>query len=366
MELIARRYRPLSCIGDTVITSHAGKIVAINLNSKEKKHICNLPISKVQKVLSKSRIIERLIRTEAKIAVPITSDRIIISYRGGIYNVDLQSGEIKKELSYRNGMNGPMRIVSIKGVPGFTDCLAFGEYTLNPQRKNPSAIFTRNEKTGEWKKVYEFAPGKVRHIHGLAPDSENQCVYILTGDFDTEAGIWKATDNFSKVEPLLVGSQMYRSGYLYKVKDGFTYATDTALEQNYLYQVRVSDNGSYELSTYYEMDGSCVSSSETKDKVLFSSTVEADESVRGWKSWINMRRGAGIKSEYAKLVSVDKRTMSTKVIAEYKKDKLPFKLFQYGYFKVVDAPGINSILVYPVGVKKYDAAMLRYDYSELD
>ena len=363
MELIARRYRPLTCIGKTVIVSHVGELAAIDLETKKIRHICDLPVGRFKKLLSRIRIFERLLRTEAKIAVPVSAEEIVVSYRGGVYRVNINSGEILRELSYRNGMNGPMRIAGIKNVKGFSDCLAFGEYTLNPQRKNPSAIFTRDSCTGEWKKVFEFKPGTVRHIHGLTPDAENGCVYILTGDFKEEAGIWKATENFARVEPMLTGSQTYRSGYLFKTEQGYTYATDTALEQNYLYCIDVSDCS---LKPYYEMDGSCVSSAETKDKVLFSSTVEADESVRGWRSWINMKRGAGIKSEYAKLVVVDKKTLAVKVIAEYKKDKLPFKLFQYGYVKVVDAPAISSILAYPVGVKKYDAALLRFGYEELE
>ncbi len=365
MEIIAKRYRPLACMGSWVITSHMGEIAMLNPVSKEIKHICNLPVKGAKQFLTKFRAMERLLRTEAKIAVPISGNELIISFHGCIYNVDIVKGTIHPELTYRNGMNGPMRIVPIKGVSGFSDCLAFGEYTLNSQRKNPSAVFTRDYATGKWKKAYEFEPGRVRHIHGLTPDPENSCVYILTGDFDHEAGIWIAKNNFKSVEPLLVGSQTYRSGYLYKTECGLIYATDTALEQNYLYCISRKGNGEIALKTFYEMDGSCISSGETKDKVLFSSTVEADESIRGWRSWINMKRGAGIKSENAKLVAVNKTDLGVSVITQYKKDKLPFKLFQYGYIKVVDAPELESILVYPVGVKKFDAVMLMIKYEEL-
>ena len=367
MEVIAKRYRPLAAIGSIIICSHKGEIASLNLKSNTKKHICDLPIDKKKRFFAQNRKLERLMRTEAKIAVPLSEDEMLLSYRGGIYSIQISTGEISKEFTYRNGMNGPMVMIPIQGVEGFDDCIAFGEYTLNSQRKNPSAIFVRDYSKGEWKKVFEFDPGQIRHIHGLTPDVENHCVYILTGDFGNEAGIWKATDNFREVNPVLTGSQMYRTGYLFKTEKGYIYATDTALEQNYLYcisGVGQKDNG-WTLSPFYNMPGSCVSSGETSEKVLFSSTVEADESIRGWRSWVNMKRGPGIVSDYTTLVSVDKKTHETKVIFQAKKDVYPYKLFQYGYMKVIDVPESEAILVYPVGVKRYDGVMLMFQYKEL-
>ena len=366
MRVILKRHRPLLSMGETVVTYHKGSLMQVNLVTLEKRKICTLPMKRIYRTLAFSRVFERLLRTEVKTAVALSENDILISHRGSAYQINLSTGVMVKELQYRNGMSGPRRLTTLAGVSGFDDGVAFGEYTLNSQRKNPSAVFFRSKLSGTWKKMFEFEPGIVRHIHGLVPDAENGCVYILTGDFGKEAGIWKATNNFKEVIPILTGSQMYRSGGMIKTQHGFVYATDTALEQNYLYCLQTDNKGEWTLSELTEMDGSCVSNAETKDKALFSSTVEADESIRGWRSWINMKRGAGIKSQFAQLLVVDKKTLQTKAVASFKKDFLPYKLFQYGYVKLVDVPAMNLVLAYPIGVKKMDGKLIEFKYSELE
>ena len=365
MRLVAKRHRPLLVMGDKVITCCRGKICSLDVDSGKSELITHLPVPKWKRALSYFRFFERLLRIEARTAVILDEEHILISMDGYSYCVNVKNGEMVREYSYRNSMSNPRRMCRIEGIDGFDDCIAYGEYLLNSKRTKPSGVFVRKLDKADWKMVFEFPAGKVRHIHSIIPSPKNNCVYILTGDLDNESGIWVAKDSFRTVYPMLIGSQMYRSGSLYETDDGLIYPTDTALEQNYVYFLKKCENNEWKSSIITEMDGSCVSSAQTADKVLISTTVEADESIRGWKSWINMKRGPGIKSDYAQLLSVDKKTLEAKTIIQFKKDFLPYKLFQYGHMKIYDMPSKRTVLVYPIGVKKYDGKLLKLEYNEL-
>ncbi|MDD4436544.1 MAG: hypothetical protein PHS04_00710 [Tissierellia bacterium] len=364
MEIIAHRHRPLIAIGKKLLTCHFGGIYLLNVNNKKSEFICKLPIDAFKRLASRSRLLERLLRLEVKATVAITETQLLLSYRGDIYRIDLDEKTIVKEHTYRSGMNNSLSFSKIEGVKGFDDCIAYGEYTLNPRRENSSAIYVRSLLSADWKKVFEFSAGTVRHIHGIAPDKAAGCVYILTGDLDNESGIWVSRDNFKTVKPIMSGAQKYRTGFWYSVKDGYLYPTDTATEQNYIYFATQRLDGSWQIKSVSDIDGSCISALDTDDKVYISTTVEADESITGWKSWINYKKGAGIKSDYAQLLAVDKQNLSVKKIAHFKKDILPYKLFQYGSVLIVNLPDCKSIAVYPVGVKKFDAKLLLIEYGD--
>lgn len=365
MQVIAKRHRPLLVLVDKVITCHYGKIYSLDIESGKSEYIAALPIAKWKRVLSRFRVFERLLRIEAKTAAYLDEESIVVSC-GGVWNVNLKNGKTVKEFTYRNGMSSPTRMSRIEGIDGFDDCIAYGEYILNPQRNKPAAVFTRKLDSADWEMAYEFPAGAVRHIHSVVPSAENKCVYILTGDLDNESGIWVAKDNFKTVYPLVHGLQKYRTVALVEGDKGFLYATDTALEQNYIYFMSQSENDEWDSEAVTDIDGSCISASCAGENALFSTTVEADESIRGWRSWINMKKGAGIKSDYAQLISVDKNTLEFKKITQFKKDMLPYKLFQYGHFKIFDAPQKKAVLLYPVAVKKYDGKLLKLGYSELE
>ncbi|MBE6771518.1 MAG: hypothetical protein E7547_05160 [Ruminococcaceae bacterium] len=367
MRLVAKRHRPLVVINDKVITCHFGKIYLLDVESGKAEFICKLPVSNIKIVLSRFRFFERLLRIEARTAVALDDTHILLSMDGKTYCIDITNGKTECEYSYRNSMSNPRRMCRIEGIEGFDNCIAYGEYLLNSKRTKPSGIFVRSLDKADWKMVFEFPAGEIRHIHSLVPSKKSNCVYILTGDLDSESGIWEAKDNFETVTPIVKGSQMYRSGSLYETDEGFIYPTDTALEQNYIYYLeKDKTNNSLVSKVVTDMDGSCVSSVQTADKVLVSTTVEADESIRGWKSWINMKKGPGIKSDYAQLLSVDKATLKSKKIIQFKKDFLPYKLFQYGHIKIYDLPSKHAVLIYPIGVKKYDGNLLELKYGELE
>lgn len=365
MRIIARRHRPLLTVDNRILTYHFGCIYLLNPNSEKSELVCRLPIGTLKRLASYSRLIERLLRLEVKATIALTESQILVSFRGNVFRIDLNTKTIIKEHTYRSGMNNPLSFSRIEGITGFDDCIAYGEYTLNPRRENSSAIYVRSLDSADWKKVYEFPAGTVRHIHGITPDKVRDCVYIFTGDLDSESGIWESRDNFKTVKPIMVGAQKYRTGFWYPVKGGYLYPTDTATEQNHIYFAAQGAGGNWHIRSIMEIDGSCISALDTEDTVYISTTVEADESVTGWKSWFNYKRGKGIKSNYAQLLSVNKQTLSIKKITQFKKDVLPYKLFQYGSILMVDFSAYNGLLIYPIGVQGFDGKLLLLALNEV-
>lgn len=362
IRLIAKRHRPLITLGKMVLTYHVGNLYLLDPKTRSIAKVCALPMKRYHRILAHFRLIERLLRLEVKAAIALSDSEVLLSYLGGVYRVNLESGEIIKEHTYRSGMNNPLYFTKITGISGFADCIAYGEYTINSNRKNSSDIYIRSLSAPDWHKVFEFPAGEIRHIHGLKAAPEDGCVYIMTGDLDKESGIWSSSDGFRTVNPVLVGQQKYRTGFMYSVAHGYIYPTDTAMEQNYIYFAEKKEV-SFNLKTVTELDGSCVNSAETEDEVYVATAVEPDERVTGWRSWINYRKGAGIKSEYSQLLRINKKSMKCDCVFKAKKDMWPYRLFQYGSLILVKGPEVNSILVYPVGVKKYDGALLSLNTS---
>lgn len=55
-----------------------------------------------------------------------------------------------------------------------------------------------------WGPIYTFEKEAINHIHNIIPDEKNKCVWILTGDFDNAAAIWRATDNLKRWNQLFL------------------------------------------------------------------------------------------------------------------------------------------------------------------
>lgn len=357
IHLIAKRHRPLLTIGKEILTCHFGSLYLLNISTGQASKVCSLPVKSRYRFLARFRPLERLLRLEVKAAIALSDTVVLISYLGSIYRVDISSGEIIKEHDYCSGMNNPLYFTRIEGITGFEDCIAYGEYTINSNRKNASAIYIRSLSTPNWCKVYEFPAGEVRHIHGLKAALGDDCVYIMTGDLDNESGIWVSRDGFHTITPVLTGKQKYRTGFMFTVSNGYVYPTDTATEQNYIYLAEYND-AQLNLRVLAKLDGSCVNAIDTETDIFITTAVEPDENITGWRSWINYKKGAGIKSDRTQLLKVDKKSMEYKNIFSAKKDILPYRLFQYGSMILVDCPHAGGVMVYPIGVKKFDGKLL--------
>jgi hypothetical protein len=265
---------------------------------------------------------------------------------GKIYCVDIQNKKLVEEMQLRPRMNNPLMFAK-KGNGN----ILFGEYFSNNDHEKV-CIYEREK--SNWNKVYAFPAGTIYHVHGVVVD-ENR-IYILTGDEDKESAIWYTQDNFEHVEMLVGGSQKFRACVAYPFQDGLIYATDTPLEQNYLYAL-YKENNQWKHKVICEMPGPCIYGTARRDGYYFATSVEPDSTLSDMRYRFSYKLGKGVKDRYSHIIrySVDGRIDD---VAKLKKDIWPMLLFQFGNCLFPDAGVVEKVLVCPVSVKKYDGKTL--------
>lgn len=363
MKLIklANRLRPLCEVDGKLICYSKYSLVSFNPNEMEKKTITKLTGNGIKKTLSNLRIFERLFRTEVKTACVVNNDCIIFSHNGCSYAYDMSKKSLSEEHHFRDGMSNPLHYTVIENVKGFENMVVYGEYFSNTTRNENVKIYGRNNLTRKWNELYSFPKGTVRHIHGIVADKNNGCLYILTGDSDSESGIWVAKNAFKEVSPLKVGSQNYRAVYAFVMANLLVYATDTPLKDNNIISIDLKNQKETILSA---INGSCLTACGDEHDCFFSTAVEADERVTGIRSWINYKRGPGIKSNKAEILWYDQtKTVITSII-EGEKDIYPGKLLQNGHFHMVYSKRNKKLFVYPIALKRIDGNLYVVNLEE--
>ena len=354
MQIIKKRHKPLCMTSKGILTYHFGNLYLYNIHTNTTMKICSIPISPIIKLIGRFRLLERIFRIEPRMATTLSEDNVVFSYQGKMYNINICSGRIVKEIKFERKMNNPLSIVRISGIKGFDDCIVYGEYIGN-NLKGPVAIYARSLNVCNWRKVFEFGANTIRHIHNIIPDSFRDCVYILTGDSDDESGIWIAKNNFSDVNPLLMGLQKYRSCCAFSIPEGLIYATDTPTEQNYICLLKQT-HGGWESKILVEISGSCIYGTKFKDKYVFSTTVEPDSNLRGIRYKLSYRLGLGIKSWYSNIYMGDTKN-GFRIVESIKKDLFPMWACQFGnIFFCQDCE--ESVYAYPIAVLRSDGNLV--------
>lgn len=294
------------------------------------------------------RSITRLFRLEPRFAFYVESERsILLSLHGFLFKVFLKDDgkfEVRKVLDFRSGMNNPLYMIGVKGHPCFSDGFYFGEYFGNSAKEAVNIFYSPDG--NEWSRCYTFPSGVITHIHNIVMGTD--CLYILTGDADNESAIWMAKDDFKSVKPVIIGKQQYRTCCLALGEDGFVYATDTPLEDNYLYRYSGADNS---VKTLFPLEGSVIYSTCVGSRLIFSSTVEGNSMASKFEQFFRKKPGPGIKSSKAVLYSFDIMSGELSELLSAKKDIYPF-VFQFGVFKPVMSEG--RVFVNSVALRKFD------------
>lgn len=270
-------------------------------------------------------VLERLTRSEPRCAVMLSKDVALISFSGAVLRYDIRSNKLITEHLYDKGMRNPLQFC-VRPMADGDKNVYYGEYIWN-QEKGPVAVFKREKNV--WGKVYEFPANSITHIHGIVYDPYRNCFYILTGDADSESGIWVADEAFATVKPLLIGKQAYRSCVAFPTENGLLYATDTPLGKNGIYAATVQGDNCTTIEEKYVLPGSCIFGTYLGNKFYFSTTVEPDSTLPNWRYRLTNKLGAGILDRYSHVIQVEPDG-SAKEIFKRKKDALPMWLFQFG------------------------------------
>jgi hypothetical protein len=347
------------CFIDTnlVLCYKFGTIFKLNYNELTMEKMLKLPFDIKNNLLSRSRLLSRLFRLGIRYGVKIDSDRFLIVKNKILLEIDFIKKSVSNGYRLTRG-NRPLNIVKID-VENFERALYFGDYFNNPDKKYVSIYKRTKEDT--WDVVYDFKDDEINHIHNLIPDHDNKCVWILTGDFDDSAAIWKVTNNFKNIDCIVRGKQIYRVCTAFPLKGrGLLYATDSPFIDNsirLLYQC----NGKYISEHIADINGSCIYGCMIGDKYIFSTAVEPDgKNTNILKLLFGQKRGEGIKDNYTHLY-YGKLEEGFKDIYQVEKDCFPF-IFQFASLKLPCGENTsNRLLIEHTATKKYDCSMVSID-----
>lgn len=303
-----------------------GKLYYADAPASAQRFLCKVPYDGAKKYLSRFGLAERMLRLEPRGAAWVDDKQFLFCCKGCIYRVDTVSGSVTREHRFSDGMSAPLSLCTLSCVPGFTDGVLYGDYT--GRRQDISIV--RRTPAGDWQTVYIFPLGMVLHIHALIPDPVNGRVLILTGDSDSEAGIWEAREDFQQVRPLLRGSQQYRSCFAVPWRGHIYYATDTPLEGNALYDL---DEGTGKVTKLRDLPGPVIYGAfcieNGRMRMVMSTSVEPDSRQTGLRYLLSYRRGPGVKSWDSCILSGSPET-GMEIVRRFRKDLLPMALFQFG------------------------------------
>lgn len=284
------------------------------------QHFITLPCSLTQSFLSKVHILSRLLRLQVHHMIGDGEGGFYIIYGKRVLRVNNEG----KVLGYPMNLIGsrPLCVVQYNGT------LLYGEYRSNSER---SSIGLYSYDGWSSKKILAI-PG-VRHIHGVFYDKFHDSLYVTTGDYGNEAGIWQLELHSEKLELLTGGSQQERAVQLVFSERYIYYGTDTPTESNFIYRI---DKESKERERLGAVNSSIFYGVRIAGEIYFSTVAEPSE--------CNTTKNIDL---------VHVTDSSIEILQRYKKDKLPMKYFQYGQLVFpyyVDGDQESELWFYKQGV----------------
>lgn len=359
MDPLPRNFPICFISNEQICTYKQGKFYLVNIVSGSSFYLTAINEFITEGLLSRIKILSRLLRTGVRCGIKINQNEILFVLHKTIFNLNLATKLITKEHWHKNG-GRPLSMARIQGIEGFENSFYFGEYFSNP-KKNEVNIFKREE-NGKWNVVGSFPHGLINHIHALIPDVFQNCVWILTGDFDNSAGIWNTDNEFKTINPVMIGDQEYRACVAFPTKDGLLYATDTPFCHNSIRLLNKS-NGIWISKKIVDIDGPVIYGCKFNSNFVFSTSVEGNGTEKGFKMLLGRKRGKGIKEPVSCIYYGNLET-GFNSIYKNEKDLLPFVLFQFGTIVFPEGENKTNILpFYPIALKKGDLTFMTLKIS---
>lgn len=304
-----------------------------------------------KKLLTRNRIIARILRDTPRCIESLDENRFIICHQCKVWLLDLKEKTFSVLQISRKGFSTPLNLCSDGQY------VYWGEYGDNSQRDSVNIYRLSNDLTIDV--IYKFPKNSIRHIHNIIWDKDSRHFFILTGDLERASGIYIASKDWSDIKPVALGQQKFRAVIGCPYKQGLIYATDSVSEDNYIYLLQ---NG--KVKTLCAFPGSCIYGTQTKDYYVFASTVEPPEG-RGFLNMFTYKLGNGIKDRYSHLITVNKDNLEVKEILKVKKDVWPMKLFQYGSITFPKGQENNNELWYNIVACKGDGQTKRINLDSM-
>jgi len=227
--------------------------------------IASVPCGFFVLLLAQFRIFRRLFRITFNNVIKIDSNRILITFRKGIWLL------ANKKILPVEGMQTSCRFFRGGCALDRSGNVYLGEYYSNPGREK-LRIYRLPAGTTKLEIAYEMDAGSARHIHGVFSDPfDTGAIWVTTGDIDDECKIMRTYDDFKTVETIGEGDETWRSVSLGFTRNAIYYGMDAEFEQNYLYRL---DRETLERTRLNKVDGPVYYSFFHRNSHWFVTTAE--------------------------------------------------------------------------------------------
>ena len=217
----------------------------------------------------------------------------------------------------------------------------YGEYRNNDKREPVKILASRNG--NDWINVYKFKD--IRHIHGIFYDKYTDSIWVTTGDYNFEIGLWNTNDNYKSIKKVVGDIQQFRAVQLLFTKKFIYFSSDTPLEVNHIYRMCRKTKIPEKLQ---EIGGSVFYGCKINNELFFSTVCEPSK--------VN-------KSNFVELWSSDD-SKNWKLILKLKKDIWHKKYFQYGQIKFPYNENNSNFLWFTPLATEFDQKSFKIDLND--
>lgn len=215
--------RPHYVDNNNLICSRRYDIYLIDLNTCQKQKAGS--INNKKRILTKSRLYSRLLRTGISIIKKFYHNYIIYSDLG----LFITDEEFTKITRVEDVPNRSYQLLD-HNICVTKEGVYFSEYLTNKNRDEVN--IWKSSDIANWEKIYQFPKGSIRHIHSIQRDPYENKLWICTGDEDNEILIAKTDYGFNDFEIVCKNNQKFRTIELvFEAKDVY-WGSDCPYEKN--------------------------------------------------------------------------------------------------------------------------------------
>lgn len=160
--------------------------------------------------------------------LPVREDLLVAFAGGDVFRVDPVAGTQEAVHRLRFFGRGEGRGVMAHGLTqDDRGAIYYGEYATAAGHGTRTARIWRSRDEGRTFEVaYEFAPGAVRHIHGVQWDPVGRAIWVSTGDQDSGSRVGFSRDGAASFTWIGEGSQDFRVCSLLFLETTVAWGTD--------------------------------------------------------------------------------------------------------------------------------------------
>lgn len=342
MYLFKRRgYKPLLFSNGILYASKGLTLYRSDDKGRRFEAIASIEDSAISGLLARFNLLSRILRLGFHYLVKVPGVEVYIGVIRKYIVIKRANSQVFVKLFEIPRGSRPLNICLGKNKE-----IIFGEYFSNPERGEVH-IYCSKPPYDKWEIVYTFPLQSIRHIHSVAYDAHRDRYWVLTGDYEQEAGFWISQgDDISKLSAVIQGGQISRAVTLLTLEDRILTATDTQLEQNYVFELFVDEQ---ERNLLQKTQGPCFDMIYTGSYFLATTVIE--------KSDFNM---TGFVHLWA---SIDGKKWLE--ITKWEKDIFPKSLhliFQFSRVELVrNEDHSDDVFIYGRGVKNINYKLIQLD-----